>query len=112
MRQRRGRRGRLRRRRHRLLCPWVRAFLTPSRPMTEKGYAPGSDFPPVLFATAARGTEGAVRDELRELGFRGVRADRGGVHFGGGLDEGARACVELRTAIRVLYRLAEIEAPT
>jgi putative N6-adenine-specific DNA methylase len=67
---------------------------------------------PILFATAARGTEGAVRDELRELGFRGVRADRGGVHFGRVLDEGFRACVELRTAIRVLYRLASFDAPS
>src|ERR671922_108311 len=36
-----------------------------------------------FFATAARGTEPALRDELRELRFRGVRADRGGVHFAG-----------------------------
>ncbi len=66
----------------------------------------------ILFATAARGTEGAVRDELRDLGFRGVRADRGGVHFGRSLDEGFRACIELRTALRVLHRLASFEAPT
>jgi 23S rRNA G2445 N2-methylase RlmL len=67
---------------------------------------------PILFATAARGTEGAVRDELRDLGFRRVRADRGGVHFGRSLDEGFRACLELRTALRVLYRLSSFEAPT
>jgi 23S rRNA G2445 N2-methylase RlmL len=66
---------------------------------------------PVLFATAARGTEGALRDELRELGFRGVRADRGGVHFGKEVDEGVRACIESRTALRVLHRLAAFEAP-
>jgi putative N6-adenine-specific DNA methylase len=76
--------------------------------MTEKAEKPE----PILFATAARGTEGAVRDELRELGFRGVRADRGGVHFGRSLDEGFRACIELRTAIRVLYRLGAFEAPS
>jgi putative N6-adenine-specific DNA methylase len=64
-----------------------------------------------LFATAAKGTEPAVRDELRELGFHGVRADRGGVHFEGSLVEGARACLELRTAVRVLWLLAELEAP-
>jgi 23S rRNA G2445 N2-methylase RlmL len=67
---------------------------------------------PILFATAARGTEGALRDELRELGFRGVRADRGGVHFGRVLDEGFRACIEMRTAIRVLLRLGSFEAPS
>jgi len=75
--------------------------------MVEKGYRPE----PLLFATAAKGTEGALRDELRELGFRGVRADRGGVHFAGDLGEGLRACLELRTAMRVLYRLSEFEAP-
>ncbi|APR81752.1 23S rRNA (guanine-N-2-) -methyltransferase rlmL [Minicystis rosea] len=74
--------------------------------------AEGSDRPePILFATAARGTEGAVRDELRDLGFRGVRADRGGVHFGRSLDEGFRAALELRTALRVLMRLSTFEAP-
>ena len=76
--------------------------------MVEKGYNPPLEntVPETrLFATAARGTEGALRDELRELGFRAVRAERGGVRFGGELAEGARACLELRTASRVLYRL-------
>lgn len=63
-----------------------------------------------FFATAAKGTEGALRDELRELRFRGVRADRGGVHFNGGLEEGFRACIELRTAVRVLMLLSEFDA--
>jgi 23S rRNA G2445 N2-methylase RlmL len=75
--------------------------------MVAKGYTPQDR----LFATAARGTEVALRDELRELGFQGVRADRGGVHFAGELAEGARACLWLRTAIRVLYRLDAFEAP-
>ena len=55
-----------------------------------------------FFATAAKGTEPALRDELRELGFRGVRADRGGVHFAGELLDGARACLWSRVAVRVL----------
>lgn len=88
--------------------------------MIEKGYRPGDDSSragdpcpdPCLFATAARGTEGALRDELRELGFRGVRADRGGVHFGGDVGEGFRACLSLSTAIRVLWRLSVFEAPS
>jgi 23S rRNA G2445 N2-methylase RlmL len=80
--------------------------MPPSRPAP----APPAP-PPALFATAAKGTEGALRDELRELGFRGVRADRGGVHFAGSLSEGFRACVELGTAVRVLYRLDEFDAP-
>lgn len=64
-----------------------------------------------FFATAAKGTEGALRDELRELRFRGVRADRGGVHFFGDMDEGFRACIWLRTASRVLCKLSEFDAP-
>lgn len=64
-----------------------------------------------LFATAGPGTEGALRDELRELRFRGVRADRGGVHFRGDLVEAGRACLESRIAVRVLVKLAELDAP-
>ncbi|MFS8069454.1 MAG: THUMP domain-containing class I SAM-dependent RNA methyltransferase [Byssovorax sp.] len=82
--------------------------------MAEKGYNPPHEKSPPetrLFATAARGTEGALRDELRELGFRNVRAERGGAHFAGELSEGARACLELRTAMRVLYRLETFPAP-
>ena len=64
-----------------------------------------------FFATAAKGTEPAIRDELREHRFRGVRADRGGVHFEGRMSEGYRACALLRTAVRVLLLVAEFEAP-
>lgn len=63
-----------------------------------------------LFATAAKGTEGAVRDELRELRFRGVRATRGGVTFEGDMGEAFRACLSLRTAVRVLWLLDRFEA--
>ena len=59
-----------------------------------------------LFATAAKGTEGMLRDELRERRFRGVRATRGGVSFEGSLTEALRACLELRIAQRVLVQLA------
>jgi putative N6-adenine-specific DNA methylase len=54
------------------------------------------------FATAAKGTEGLLRDELRELGIRPLRGDRGGVHFGGDLAEAFRVCLHSRLAIRVL----------
>jgi putative N6-adenine-specific DNA methylase len=64
-----------------------------------------------FFATAAKGTEPALRDELRELRFYQVRADRGGVHFSGTMLDGARACLESRIAIRVMLRLAEGPAP-
>ena len=64
-----------------------------------------------FFATAAAGTEGVLRDELREARFREVRADRGGVHFEGPFEEGMRACLESRIAVRVLALLSEFEAP-
>ena len=63
-----------------------------------------------FFATAAKGTEGALRDELRELRFGGVRADRGGVHFAGTWDEGFRACLLSRIAVRILAPLARFPA--
>jgi putative N6-adenine-specific DNA methylase len=64
-----------------------------------------------FFASAAKGTEPALRDELRELRFRRVRADRGGVHFEGDWDEGYRACLWSRIALRVLTPLATFDAP-
>ncbi len=63
-----------------------------------------------FFATAAKGTEPALRDELRELAFRGVRADRGGVHFEGAWDEGYRACLWSRIALRVFTPVGSFDA--
>lgn len=63
-----------------------------------------------LFATAARGTEVALRDELREFRFWRVRADRGGVNFEGDLSEAGRACLESRIAVRVLAKVGEFDA--
>ena len=63
-----------------------------------------------LFATAAKGTEPALRDELRELRLRGVRADRGGVHFEGDRIDAVRACLWSRVAARVLLEVASFEA--
>jgi putative N6-adenine-specific DNA methylase len=54
------------------------------------------------FATAAKGTEGLLRDELRSLGIRPLQGDRGGVHFGGDLATAFRVCLQSRIAIRVL----------
>lgn len=65
-----------------------------------------------FFATAAKGTEGALRDELRELRFREIRADRGGVHFGGTLEDAMRACFESRIAMRILWRRGSFPAPS
>lgn len=63
-----------------------------------------------LFVTAAAGTEGVLRDELRAARFRGVKADRGGVHLEGDLLDGARACLLTRVGMRVQAELGRFEA--
>jgi putative N6-adenine-specific DNA methylase len=63
-----------------------------------------------FFATAAKGTEPALRDELREIRVRGVRADRGGVHFDGELLDAARVCLWSRVAVRVLLEVGSFDA--
>jgi 23S rRNA G2445 N2-methylase RlmL len=70
---------------------------------------PASPAPLPYFATAAKGTEGLLRDELRALGIRPVRGDRGGVHFGGDLSDAFRVCLHSRIAIRVLELRAATE---
>jgi putative N6-adenine-specific DNA methylase len=59
------------------------------------------------FVTAAKGTEGLLKQELRELGIWPLQGDRGGVHFGGGLDNAFRVCLWSRIAVRVLERRYE-----
>jgi 23S rRNA G2445 N2-methylase RlmL len=66
---------------------------------------------PRFFATAAKGTEPLLRDELSELGLPRVRADRGGVHFGAELGDAYRACLWSRIAQRVLEPLSELACP-
>ncbi len=63
-----------------------------------------------FFATAAKGTEPALRDELRAMRFWHVRADRGGVHFEGALADGMRACLHSRIAMRVLLERGRFAA--
>ena len=63
-----------------------------------------------FFATAANGTEPALRDELRELRLPGIRADRGGVHFEGDLPHAARACLWSRIAVRILMEVGSFDA--
>jgi putative N6-adenine-specific DNA methylase len=65
-----------------------------------------------FFATAAKGTEPALRDELRELRLPRVRADRGGVHFEGDLADAARACLWSRIALRILLEVQSFDAPS
>ena len=64
-----------------------------------------------FFAPAIPGTEKVLCDELRELGFKSVRLNRGGIPFMGPWEEGWRACLESRIAQRVQILLGRFPAP-
>lgn len=64
------------------------------------------------FATCPRGVEPALEGELRALGAKGVRPGQGVVRFTGEREIALRACLDLRTALRVLEPVAEFPAVT
>jgi putative N6-adenine-specific DNA methylase len=66
---------------------------------------------PDLVATCARGAEDVCAAELRALGAKHVKQDRGAVRFVARLETAREACLWLRTAMRVLWRVAEFPAP-
>lgn len=65
-----------------------------------------------LCAPVLLGLEGICADELRRLNFTDVAAENGRVLFSGDLREALRANLWLRTAERVLIRIAEFRAET
>ncbi|MGH8284126.1 MAG: THUMP domain-containing protein [Gammaproteobacteria bacterium] len=76
--------------------------------------SPSRSRPPVqlqFFATAAKGLEPIVADELRALGAANVKEARGGASFEGPPAMAYRACLWLRAANRVLYPISKFEAP-
>lgn len=62
-----------------------------------------------FFATAAKGTEALLAEELAELGLPAVRAARGGVEFGSRPTDAYRACLWSRIALRVHEPLSSFE---
>jgi putative N6-adenine-specific DNA methylase len=64
-----------------------------------------------LFAVTAPGVEELAAAELGRLGIRG-EAEAGGVAWRGGVESLCRANLELRTASRILVRVAEFRART
>jgi 23S rRNA G2445 N2-methylase RlmL len=62
-----------------------------------------------FFATAAKGTERLLAEELVELGFPGVSADPGGVYFGSSVEDAYRACLWSRIALRIVEPLSSFE---
>jgi putative N6-adenine-specific DNA methylase len=64
------------------------------------------------FATTSLGLEIVLEQELRELGARNVRRASSGVSFTGDRRFMMRACMELRTAHRVLWEIGVFHAST
>ena len=64
-----------------------------------------------FFATAAKGLEPLVANELKVLGMKEVKEARGGASFEGSRADAYRACLWLRTANRVLMPIARFAAP-
>jgi len=63
-----------------------------------------------FFATAAKGLESLLVDELIDLGAMEVREARAGVFFSGPMPIAYRACLWSRLASRILYPLSEFSA--
>jgi putative N6-adenine-specific DNA methylase len=80
---------------------WTETRISPTEPA-------GDRFD--LFAIAAPGLEAIVETELHALGMADARADAGGVAFTGGHEAVYRANLHLRTASRVIARVAEFGA--
>lgn len=74
--------------------------LPPDKPMTEY----------VLFATAPKGVEPLLAEELQTLGAVAIRPGRGGVLFNATLATAYRACLWSRMANRILLRLTSFAA--
>ncbi len=67
--------------------------------------------PRAFFATAPKGMEPLLADELTAMGAANVQVARAGVSFEGDLSQAYRACLWSRTASRVLLPLATFSAP-
>lgn len=63
-----------------------------------------------LFLVGIPGLEPALEAEATTLGFAGVARVAGGVNIAGGQGEAVRANLHLRSAVRVLMRVAEFRA--
>ena len=70
--------------------------------MTQNTYA--------FIATAAKGIEQILADELRGLGAEGVSLSAGYVRFSGSYESALRACLWSRTASRVILELGTYDA--
>lgn len=65
-----------------------------------------------ILATTAFGLEAVLKRELEKLGYENPKAFDGKVHIQGNIKDIARLNVNLRTADRILLKLAEFKATT
>ncbi|HIG41088.1 MAG: bifunctional 23S rRNA (guanine(2069)-N(7))-methyltransferase RlmK/23S rRNA (guanine(2445)-N(2))-methyltransferase RlmL [bacterium] len=65
-----------------------------------------------FFATAAKGIETLLAEELDQLGMIDVKETRAGVFFSGDIEQAYRACLWSRLANRVLLPIARFECPS
>ncbi len=90
------------------------AVRSEARPAVMRSAKPASDRNPdvahSLFAITAPGLERITADELRALGVAAPVIEPGGVAFTGTLDDVYRANLWLRTASRVVIRIASFHA--
>lgn len=81
-------------------------MIAPADPIIRSAVPPRNSY----FATCAPGLEPLLHAELRALKMARVERQTSGVAFEGSLEDAWRANLELRTAIRVLMRLARFPA--
>ena len=62
------------------------------------------------YATCPRGAEPSLVQELRALGAKGIRDSVGLVRFTGLREVALRACLDSRTALRILEPLGDFPA--
>jgi putative N6-adenine-specific DNA methylase len=79
-------------------------------PQVKRGAPPASRAAFEIFAVTAPGLESVVSSELHGLGIQGRTMEGAGVVFTGGFDAIYRANLWLRSASRVVARVAEFEA--
>jgi 23S rRNA G2445 N2-methylase RlmL len=78
-------------------------------PLPRRGGLP-DEHAQAYFVTCAPGLEGVLHAEIRALSLGRVERQVGGVRFEGTIRDAWRANLELRTAVRVLQRIARFEA--
>lgn len=66
----------------------------------------------IYFATCPVGCETFLADELTNLGFSEVEADKNGVYFKGNKMDGPKACLYSRLASRILVPITDFYAQT